>query len=143
MAYSRLYFLTFLAVCSFLPFSACGEAGVEKTDSKDVAAIEKVELRAERNYTDHAFLIEGCERARDTFFDCMVENVEPYLSRPSRSVGPALHQLVPRVGPTCQRWLRAVLRGLETKQIFNATVYGDLDAVALACHEESLAANGR
>jgi hypothetical protein len=138
----QLYVLAVMAACFFgLLASGCGDAGSEKTDANEVVAIEELETRAERNYMDLAPLIEDCENVRETFFDCMVENVEPHLAGTSRSVRPGLRRLAPRVGPTCERWIRAVLRGLEEKQIFDATVYEDLDAVALACRDETRASN--
>jgi hypothetical protein len=117
----------------------CSASGFEKTDRAEAAAVEELEVQSEADYTRFSSLVQDCEASRDTFFDCMVENVEPYFSRPPRSVRPALRELTHRVGSTCRRWLRAVLRGLETKQIFDATVYEDLDAAALACRRESLA----
>ena len=143
MLHRRLYLLATAAACLIVVVIGCTAPGFEKTESSEVAAVEMLESQAENNYTRFGSLVQGCETARDTFFDCMVENVEPYFTRPPRSVRAGLRQLVPRVGPTCQRWLRAVLRGLETKRIFDATVYEDLDAAAGACRRESLAKGSR
>src|SRR5918997_6044476 len=133
MSRRQLYVFGTAATSLIVVVIGCNAPGSEKTESIEVAAIEELRLQAETNYTRYASQVQECEAARDTFFDCMVENVEPYVTRPPRSVRPGLRQLVPRVGSTCRSWLRAVLWGLETKQIFDATVYEDLDAAALAC----------
>jgi hypothetical protein len=115
----------------------CTLAASAATDSREARAVETLERRAERGYADVAPAVQSCEEDRDVFFDCMVEYVEPYFTRPPRSNRSDLRQLALRVGPDCERWLMAILRGLETKTIFDATAHEDLDAAARACRAEA------
>jgi hypothetical protein len=131
-------FATALSGCSLtLTASGCTLAASEATDLREARTVEGLERRAERGYADVAHGVQSCEEDRDVFFDCMVEYVEPYFTRPPRSIRPDLRQLAPRVGPDCERWLMAILRGLETKTIFDATAHEDLAAAAGACRAEA------